>query len=352
MKIRVVSLVLLILMIIGCNPKSNHYSKYNDLQDSRKPISWGQDRVIYVFADDPVWQHAEEPIRKTLERFKFTNINESYFEVRRADIKNINQFFKFRNLVFLGNTASNLPVSAYFKSTLPKKKLDEIRKNRIGMFKDENLWANDQQVLFIAGDNLHNLISLSILQEEAIFQIFQTRLFKRIAYRVYQMPVLDESYWEGFPCTLQVPIQFKVYKKDIPGHFISFLYRNLHESTDNPDEYISVYYEKMEKNLVDKSWLIKKRSEIAWKYYDEDEFRQEDINIAKAEFNKTNAWEIFGRWQNKKYKIGGAFRSVAFWDASKKKAFIVDSSVFYPEGDKLTYLLELEAISSSFKTKP
>jgi hypothetical protein len=351
MKCRYVIFILLILVICGCNSKSDRYTKYNDLQDSRKPISWGQDRVIYVFADDPVWLYAEKPIRKTLERSRFTNINESYFEVRRADIKNISQFYRFRNLVFFANTESNLPVSAFVKHTLPEKKVKEIQQNHVGLFKDENLWANDQEVVFIGGDNLHDLIRLESLQEETIFQIFSERLFHRVAYRVYQMPVLDASFFDGYPFTLQVPILYKLYKKDIPGRFISFLYRNLHESTDNPDEYIAAYYEMMDTNHIDKNWLIKKRSELAWKYYDEDEFKEEDINISKTVFNNKEAWEISGRWQNKKYMIGGAFKSIAFWDSTKKTAILIDNTIFYPEGEKLTYLLELEAISHSFKMK-
>jgi hypothetical protein len=338
-------------MISGCAQKTDKYTKYNNLIDNRKPISWGQDRVVYVFADDPVWKLGEEQIRETLERSIFTNMNESYFEVRRADIKNIDQFFRFRNLIFFGDISSSLPVSEYVKKTLPDTKLAEINKNHVGLFKDENLWANDQQVVFITGDDLHNVLSLEYLQKQQIFQIFEQRLVERTAFKVFQMPVLSTSYFDGFPFTLQVPIQYRVFKKDIPGHFLSFIYRNLHETDDTPDKYVAVYYEKMDRDLVDQNWLIKKRAELAWKYYDEDEFKKEDINITKTVFNNREAWEVYGRWQNKKYKIGGAFKSFAFWDSSQKTAYIIDDTVFYPAGEKLTYLLELEAISKSIKIK-
>jgi hypothetical protein len=352
MKNKIIILLLLVFVIIGCSKQTNKYSKFNDLIDNRKPISWGQDQVIYVFADEPVWKYAETPLRDTLERLRFTNINESYFEIRRADIKNIDQFFRFRNLIFLGNIDSNLPVATFLKSTLPKKKLDEVKRNKVALYKDQNRWANDQQVLYIEADNLTNLLKVTIQQEETVFQVFYQRLLYRTAYKVYQMPVLNGSYFEGFPFTLQIPEQYQVYKKDIPGNFISFIYRDLHETDETPDKYISVYYEKMKSNQVTQEWLMKKRSEFAQKYYEGDEFKKEDINISQIKFDNKDAWEIYGRWQNQKYKIGGAFQSIAFWDGTKKTAFIIDSSVFYPAGEKLTYLLELGAISNSFKAKP
>ncbi len=352
MKSKLILFLLLVLVFLGCNKGIEKYSKFDDLIDNRKPISWGQDRVIYVFADEQIWKYAEAPLRESLERFRFTNVNESYFEVKRADYKNIEQFYRFRNLIILGNTSSDSQVSAWLKKTLPEKKLEEVTKNHYGLFKNENVWANDQQVLFIAADNLHDLVSLTILQKEKTFQIFLQRLMKRTAYRIYQMPVLSNSFFIDFPYTLQIPVQYQVYKKDIPGRFLCFLYRNLHESDETPDKYISVYYEKMDSNQVNQEWLIKKRTEFAKKYYEGDEFKKEDFNISKIQFNNADGWEIFGRWQNQKYKIGGAFQSIAYWDATKKMAFIIDSSVFYPAGEKLGYLLELETIGNSFKTKP
>lgn len=344
-------LIMFLLSITACSDKTNKYTKYENLQDNRKPISWGQDRVIYVFADEEIWKYAETPLRETLERYEFTNNNESYFELRRADIENIAQFYKFRNLIFLSNINSNLPVSAFVKKSLPLQTIQETVKNRVGLYKDQNLWANDQQVLFITGDNLLDLMKITILQKEQIFRIFSDRLHDRIAFHVYQMPVLDDSFFQDYPFTLKIPVQYRLYKKDVQGHFISFLYRNLHEDDENPDKYISVYYEEMDSYQVTQDWLIKRRAEFAWKYFDEDTFKREDINISQVSFQGRTSWLVAGRWQNQKYKIGGAFRSIAFWDETQKKAYIIDSSVFYPAGEKLTYLLELRAISESFMIK-
>jgi len=351
MKKMILFAVLVMLALIGCSSKTDKYTKYENLQDNRKPISWGQDRVIYVFADDPVWKYAETPLRETLERYEFTSNNEQYFEVNRADIKNIDQFFRFRNLIFLCDLESNLPVAEYVKHVLPKEKLFEIQKNRVGVFKDQNMWANDQQVMFVGGDNLQDLLKITILQKQTIFKIFSDRLDARTAFHVYQMPVLSKEYFQDYPFTLKVPEQYRIYKNDPKGHFLSFLYRNLHESDDTPDKYISVYYDKMDTDQVTQDWLIKKRADFAWKYFDQDEFKMEDINISQVSFNNKTAWQISGRWQNKKYKIGGAFRSIAFWEPKQKTAYIRDSSVFFPAGEKLSYLLELQAISNSFQIK-
>jgi len=49
--------------------------------------------------------------------------------------------------------------------------------------------------------------------------------------------------------------------------------------------------------------------------------------------------------------VGGAFQSFAFFDENSERAYLIDNSVYYPEGSKLEALIELEIISSSIVIK-
>ena len=62
-------------------------------------------------------------------------------------------------------------------------------------------------------------------------------------------------------------------------------------------------------------------------------------------------WMIRGRWQNEQQAVGGAFSAYAFYEPVTSQLFLIDNTVYHPEGDKLPALIELEIISNSLKIK-
>ena len=85
--------------------------------------------------------------------------------------------------------------------------------------------------------------------------------------------------------------------------------------------------------------------------YDEDEYVEENLRSRKYQFAGFSGWRIDGTWMNKKYTAGGAFQSFAFYDEETQQAFLIDNSVYYPEGFKLDALIELELISETIQLK-
>ena len=63
-------------------------------------------------------------------------------------------------------------------------------------------------------------------------------------------------------------------------------------------------------------------------------------------FQGHEATILKGLWQNEKYGMGGAFETYLFF--SGDRFFMVDISVYHPDGDKLPFLRELRAIASTF----
>ena len=343
---KILILFFLLVIITGCSSREDRYKASGKMIDPGKPISWGHQQTIYVFADDNVWKYAEKPIRQSLERFIFTTENEKIFEIKRAPIHSIEQFYKFNNLIFLSHLESNEPVSNYVKEIMGSQIEQEIIANSVGMYPKENIWANDQFVLFLLGDNERNLLKLNILQANKTYKLFKDKLYERISGQVYKSPVYSDKSFAIYPWEIKLPKNYVLYKKD-KNNFISFIAR----LRNSPDRYFSVYFEKIEKKEVGKEWLKKARAEIAWKYYDEDEFKKEDIRIEKILLGKYKGWKLSGRWQNKKYAVGGSFQSFAFYDEDTKAAYLIDNSVYFPEGLKLAALIELEVISRTFKIK-
>ncbi len=339
----IIFLLIIFFLIWGCSQKNNSNSTAKGT-DIHKPFSWGHPQTVYVFADENVWKYAEPHLRQSLERVRFTTENEEYFEVKKAPINSIEQFYKFNNLVFFCDMESEEEVSVYVKSIMGDRIASEIEVDAVAMYPLDNLWARDQFVLFIVGDNERDLLSFNIMQANTIFDLFKEKLFERIKRQVYKQKIYAENTYQKFPWYLKLPKNYIVYKQDETNNFISFIAR----LKNKPDRFISVYYEKIAEENFGKKWLKQKRAELAWDYYEEDEFAERDIKMEKSSLGKYDCWKLSGRWQNKKFIAGGAFLSFAIYDRNSQTAFLIDNSVYFPQGYKLPALIELEVISSTF----
>lgn len=319
--------------------------------NSSKPGSWGRQQTIYAFADNHIWKYAETPLRNSVERMTFTTENETLFELKRASFDAIDQYYKFKNLIFYCNLESNDPVSEFVKSKMDPAIIAKVKKQKVGMFVKENLWANDQTVCFLIGINELYLLRFNILQQNKLYSFERNELIDRITNQTYQLEVYPMSFFKQLPYTIQIPKNYFVYKSDVKNHYYSFIYRSLSKPSENPDKYVTVFYKKIKPDQFTSDWVIKTRKTLAWTVYDKDEFSDKDIRIEQVDFNRRAAWKISGRWQNKKYSVGGAFQTYCLYDTRTQTAFMVDNSVYFPAGYKLKALMELEAISKTIQIK-
>lgn len=344
---RIFIISFMLIMIFGCSQKDELSKTKTTKIDPHKPMSWGHKQTVYVFADDNVWKYAKSHLVKTLERVRFTTENEKIFVVKRAPIDNLDNFYKFNNLIFFCDLESNDKVSTYIKEIMGSKVEAEVNENMVGMYTKNNVWANDQFVLFILASNEANLLKFNILQSHNIFDLFKEKLFSRIKGQLYKTAVYSEDRFNQFPWSLKLPKKYILYKNDTANNFISFIAR----LRNKPDRYISVFYQQIPKEEFGRVWLKETRKHISWEYYDEDEFFDRDVRMEKYKLAGNNGWRLTGRWQNKKHSVGGAFQTFAFYDENTEFAYLIDNSVYYPEGAKLEALYELEIISNTLKLK-
>ncbi len=346
---RIIMLILVLLMLVSCGKQGKGIQDQGKsvLKDRRKPLAWGQRQKIFVFADDEIWRYAEDILRQTIERTFYTTLNEKMFVIERVPFSKLEDFFKFNNLIFYCDASSERSVSQYVKERLGEKLNSEIAENGGAIFPVFNLWADDQLVLFITGESEESLLKLNILQANEVWELFRQRLYKRLEFQLYRGGIKPESNYKDKVWKLDLPDNFMAYKTDIQNNFSSYLAR----SKSQPDMYISVYSEQMQSDSLSRSWLIDKRNEIAGHYYDGDKADEQDVMSCKTKIAGYDGLKITGRWQNDKYAVGGAFSCFAFHVPAGNQVFLIDNSVYYPEGDKLPALIKLEIISNSFKLK-
>jgi hypothetical protein len=354
MSLPLLILAILVVLIPACGKgtaKSGRYSFYETVVDTSKPMAWGEDRDIHVFCDDLVWKLMEEVLRETLEQEMYIVVNEKYFNMIKADIKDIDQLSKYKNLLFYGDLESKGAVSSHLRKTMHARMIERVENSGAEMFVAKNRFVNDQLIVYMVGSNLESLVKLSIQQSDRLFGMFQNRLGERLAYQAYRTKLIPDAFFEEYPFTVKIPENYRLFSNDKANRFLSFLYRMRSESREFPDKYISIYYEDMEEDSLHLEWLKSKRKELADKYYDGDEFDAKMLRAEKVTLGRYEAWRIIGPWKNMKHAIGGGFQSFAFYDRGQKRAYLIDNVVYYPSGDKLPILLELQKLSASFKAK-
>jgi len=344
---RFLILLVLALTLVSCAKKEVEGSVTRNSTDPRKPMAWGHKQTIYVFADEDNWRATERQLRRTLERVVYTTANEKVFELKRADFDDFNHYYKFNNLIFLADYSSFDDVSAYIKDIMGEKVKGELEENGVGIYPHENLWANDQFVLFIIAENKEVLKKAVSYQLNEVYNLFDKKLKDRIAHKILQYNRYKTSFFRKFPWELHIPEFFRVFSRDDANNFIAFLAR----ADGKPDRYEAIYYEDMNSDKIDGDWLKAKRLEIFRNYYEGDEFYDKDVRVEKYKLAGRPCWKLSGKWQNPKLSMGGAFQSFAFFDKTQKKAYVIDNSIYYPTGEKLSHLLELEAISGTIKLK-
>jgi len=229
--------------------------------------------------------------------------------------------------------------------------IDRVLNSGGDIFVAKNRWVKDQLVVYMVGDKLESLLKLNILQTNRLFNLFLDRLGERLAYQAYLTKLIPEDFFQPYPFTLKIPENYRLFNDDKKNHFLSFLYRMRSEAREFPDKYVSVYYQDMGADSLKLDWILSKRKELADKYFDKDEFDPKMLRSERLLFGKYNAWRIIGPWKNMKHNIGGGFQTFAFYDEAQKRAYLIDNIVYYPAGDKLPELLELQKLSVSFKTK-
>lgn len=347
----------LLLGIFSCEKTSKTGKKaiarsvQENQYDPSKPLSWGHLQKIYTFMDNTNRKEMEYILKSTLERKFYTVENEPLFEMMPANIMQLENYYRFKNLLFLCDTSSNEPVSDYVKKMMNQEMRDHIAKNKVGIFVKHNLWANDQFIIFIVADSPLHLKNYTYFRSNPIFYYYKEKLASRFAFQNNKNQPLPESTFKTFPFTLRIPNSYVIYKNDSANRFISFLWRSKQDEEKNPDKYIAVYYEHAEKDPISKDWVINTRNKVFGQYYDGDKITTNDVQHAYYKKKQRKTWIMSGRWQNEKFYMGGTFQNFSFYNEQTKTVYMIDTSVYFPAGYKLKYILELEGLAQTFNYK-
>ena len=349
---RYLILFIIPFLLLGCSKSDKEHTRYtffDDLIDNGKNLPMGDERDVYVFCDLDNWSKLKPYIQSSIEQEIVLVYPEKYFNLLLTDIKDVEKYKSYRNLLFIGDLESSGKVSKYIIDHVAQDFVNRVKQSGGDLFVAKNFASRDQITLFLLWDTKQNLEKIGALQSENIFKLLLNRYKQRLGFQCYQQAVIPAKFFQPYKYTLQIPDNYTLFSNDRAGNFISFLYRAKMQEREIPDKYVSIYHEAMPENKISPEWHIQKRIEMGKKYFEGDEFDPQYVRKEIVKLGKYDTLRLTGAWKNQKHMIGGAFQSYSFWKDGT--AYIVDNIVYFPAGDKLPSLLELSVISSTIQIK-
>ena len=347
-----ICLAITLLLLAACDQDRGFYRKYEDLIDSSKPLAYGANNVVHMFAAIPALESVTA-LDMSITRETTLVVPEQYFQVAKDDPSRLQDLRKSRNLVLCGTLDSPDPVSAFIRQTLAPQLIEEVKSNGSALLVDTNVFCRDQIILFLLATDTDKLAALMQERADQAFYYLLEQYQKRLAYQAYRTKVMEAKVFQNSPFMLQLPLSYTSYKNDSKGAFLSFIYQPRIPDRKVADKYVSVYYEAMQENDIDSTWIYQKRQELGAKYFDGDQIAPEGNTAEPVMIAGYKGWKLSGSWVNSSLNsgVGGAFQTFAFWHAPSKTAYLIDNLVYFPDGEKLPVLLELGMISQSLVIK-
>jgi len=350
------ALMLPLLAFFACSrdkPAPKSYDAYEDLFDPSKPISYGEDNDVYLFAAGANLERNAAGIDSSVTRKVLLTVEEQYFHLYSEPIAEIDEFLKYKNLILLGTLSGSDGVSAYLRQTLAPDLQQQVQASGAELFVVKNRYVRDQIIFYLLGEDEDKLAALVSQRADQIFAYLLERYRLRLARQVYQNEVVDARFFEDLPFSIRIPVLYRLFKDDRPGRFLSFLFQPATPNRRTADRYVSVYHEPMPADQIDAKWLFDKRETLGKNYLNGDRILPGKYWTERTKIAGHEGWRLWGHWVNSELGggVGGAFQTYAFWHAPTQTAYLVDNIVYFPDGEKLPVLLELGMISQSLAVK-
>jgi len=315
----------------------------------RTPL--GGDHEIRVVADSTIWQQAEPLLREIFEKVEYTPQPEKVFKIIKADLNN---FKRFKNIIFLSTLDANDEISANINSSLSAEAKKEVEDGKNIIFIKKDQWAEYQFVMFLIGKDLPSLLQrIENQQSEIFFQFdnYWNEFHKEILYGYREQFDVEKHLLKNYGWMIRVPLDFKIVTQSAKDRFVVFLRKY-------PPRWFAVYWvEATDPNIITKDWCIAKRNEIAKIFFDEDSIEQkwEPVKSEEIIFLNRRALKLKGLWKNSDKNpdpAGGPFRLYCFFDEPQERIYFIDMHLYYPDFKKrkLHYLRQMEIMARTFKT--
>ncbi|HMJ70582.1 MAG TPA: DUF4837 family protein [Cyclobacteriaceae bacterium] len=326
------------------------------------PKAAGSSGDLYLFMDSAQWKGKLGEVMDSIFNQEMTGLprEEGIFRMSFVDPRKMNFVLQQRrNLIFLTTLDKNAPGASVVKSLLTQQQLDEI-KNDSSKFVEtfKNVYAKDQQVMFLFGQDEAKLISKLRKNGQRLIDFFDKAERDRLNATLFKNGTLNGvTTWlkENFQVELTVPFGYKLVQNEQ-----DFVWVRQINSNDDRDIFIS----RTDYTSVDQfkqENLIELRDEVAKKYLYEDpdkpntylvtetDIPYKPVTTREVNFNGNYAIEVRGLWRTNTHSMGGPFLGYAMTDKATGKFFYIEAFVYGPSKDQREMMRQMETVLHTFK---
>ncbi len=328
--------------------------------EQTKPKGRGEPGEIVLVLDSARWAgDIGSELRKTFrESVDGLPRDEPMFDLRHVNPFQFKGILRHsKNLILVVPLNDSFNESRRMRNFFTQEALDSINRNEeIFLITRENLFATNQQALFIIGHSDQQLLEKIAANREKLRSFFnrieEKRAYQRL-YNVRRERLIMSNLQKKFDFNLQVPFGWKIaMEKD------DFVWLRLAGEEIDKNIFISFKPYTAENQFEDEK-LIEWRNEITEKYVYGD---PEKVNsyviteptlppsISEVNFNGEYAKKLIGRWKTKNITMGGPFISYVFVDQNIDRMYYIDGFVFSPGVEQREIIRELNVILKTFET--
>ncbi|MDQ3534208.1 MAG: DUF4837 family protein [Bacteroidota bacterium] len=345
-------IIAFISLLSACEPQTE------ESRTSNLPPSTGSNADIIVVIDSLHWAGPlGEEIRNTFkEPIPGLPQDEPYFFVNQVNPFQMNNVLRsVKNLVYVATLNNQSNAGRKLKSEFTRESIERISQNSdVFMLLKKNVFAKDQEVLHLFGNNEQELISNISKNRDQIRELFHKKEIERISRIIFTREVkgITRTLENDHQFSLRIPTGYEmVYNKK------NFVWIRLFDR--DVDKNIFVSYQDYTSEDIFKDENILKLRDLEVRKLGED---TDDVVYMKTEtlipietetitFAGKYAVETRGLWKLSNNTMGGPFLSYVFVDEELKRLYYIEGYVYSPGKDKRNFMKEIEAILWTFKTK-
>ena len=306
---------------------------------------WGYQDKVYVFADSLLWLDIQEDIEEGLGPVLYTPQTEHYFYFEWRPLKELNQYKKRMNLMFIGVQNEENPVNNYLKKILPPEFKQGVSEGKYFYLFQDNLFSRGQNGLFMFAENRAQFKENFSRLKERIFTDLEKKYFERlekIMYEKGEQKKKEQYLSDYFGWKIRVQHDYYVANQSLKENYV-WLRRF------DPDRWFSVWKIKGDSSLLNLDSLIAIRNRLGWKVYSGDYVDTTETYLTKVDFKGKKTIKMVGLWINGVLLVGGPFRSYAVYNEPDSSLYFIDIAVMAPTKKKKPFLDQLEVIARTFE---
>ncbi len=315
-----------------------------------KKTSQGPLGEIIVLADSTDWELIKDDCLDVISPVIITPQKERYYRVNVRRPGDFSIYKENPSLVFLGTLETKGLMKDIIDQMLSN---PEIRKSVESgenyMFKRDDQWAKGQFLLVLVSKNIEMLREKLFDNESEIFgyihknmqKIAENDLYERLENRE-----LEQELFKKYGFSIRVPVDYHLASEKPEDNFLWF-------RRWNPQRGVFIHWEKADnvKELA-QEYVVEKRNLYSFQYCDSMVTDKRFLKTKMEKIEDHTALKTNGLWYIEKRNIGGPFINYTFHDKERGLIFMIDSFIYYPQGEKAYFLRQLDIVARTFSQKP